>query len=359
MKKKIVIFTETLTTFGGVERVVTFLANQLKNEYDIVILTMYGLESRYFDIDCKITSLNINIPADTTFNKIKRYLLTMVRLKKFLQEEKNIDYFLANSPALSGITMITKQIFCKKLRVIVFEHIKFDFPNRMWRIIRSIFYPKAHRVIALTNDANEEYVKINCNSVHIPNALTIKVNKSAEIITKKLVAVGRLSTQKGFDNLLHAWKQVVVEHSDWILEIVGSGEEEESLKKLAIDLNIDKSVHFFGHTNNVQERYIDASGFILSSRYEGFCLVMIEAMAHGLPCISFDCASGPKEVITDSVNGFLVEDQNIDELAEKIKGYIALPVIQKKEMSLAAKKTASKYSPEIIIERWKAEVLTD
>lgn len=359
MKKKIVIFTETLTTFGGVERVVSFLANELKSEYEIIILTMYGLESTYINVDCRIKSLNINTAADSPVNKIKRYLLTIVKLKNFLQHEKNIDYFIANSPALSSITMLVKQMFNQNLRVIICEHTKFSFPGRIWRFIRNKLFCKAYKIIALTNDAHREYLKINCHSIHIPNALIIKVSQPSLIKNKKLLAVGRLAHVKGFDSLLHAWEKVIADHPDWILEIVGSGEEEESLKKLAIDLNIDNSVHFFGHTNNVQERYIDASGFILSSRYEGFCLVMIEAMAHGLPCISFDCESGPNEVIQDGINGYLVADQDINALASSIKKYIELPEQKKQEMSFSAQNTSKQYMPEIIIDRWKKEVLKE
>lgn len=359
MRKKIVFFTETMETMGGVERVVTFLTNGLKDEYDVSILTMYGKECTYFDIDCPIDTLDIKIHANGLKNKIQRYLQTIIKLKMYLKHNPNIDYLVANSPAMSGSAMLVKVLADTDVKIIPFEHNKFMFPGKVWRLLRHYSFRKAHRVIALTEDAHQEYLKIEAPSVHIPNALALVTDQLASMDKKKLVAVGRLVHQKGFDTLLPVWKEVVKSYPDWRLEIVGDGEDAAKLKALAIELNISDHVIFFGHTNNVQERYLDASGFILSSRYEGFCLVMIEAMAHGLPCISFDCESGPNEVIEDGLNGYLVEDQNSKELEDKIKQYIVLTEIEKQKMSHNAKETSLRYSPEIILDRWKKEVLND
>lgn len=359
MRKKIVFFTETMETMGGVERVVAFLTNGLKDEYDVSILTMYGKECTYFDIDCPIDTLDIKTHANSFKNKIQRYFQTMIKLKMYLKQNPGIDYFVANSHAMSGSAMLLKVLTNTPIKMVLFEHSKFMFSSGIWRFVRHYTFRKAHRVIALTEDAHQEYLKIEAPSVHISNAVTIEIEKLSSMSKKKLIAVGRLVYSKGFDTLLPVWREVVKSYPDWQLEIVGDGEDAAKLKALAIELNISENVIFFGHTNNVQERYLDASGFILSSRYEGFCLVMIEAMAHGLPCISFDCESGPNEVIEDGVNGYLVEDQNSKELEDKIKQYIALTEIEKQKMSHNAKETSLRYSPEIILERWKKEVLND
>lgn len=359
MKKKIVFFTESMELMGGMERVIAFLANELTPEYDVRVLTMYGDECTYFELHCPIDTLNIQIPARGLLNKIQRYVQTINRLKQYLKCNPDIEYLVANSAAMSGSAMLLKVLTNTSVKMIPFEHNKFMFPGKAWRFLRKYTFTKAHRVIALTGDAHEDYLKINSPSVHIPNAVAMATDHISKVDNKKLLAVGRLVYQKGFDMLLPVWKEVIASYPEWQLEIVGDGEDGSMLKALADQLGITNNVIFFGQSNNIQDRYLNASGFILSSRYEGFCLVMIEAMAHGLPCVSFDCESGPNEVIENGINGYLVEDQNVTELADKIKQYIALTLEEKQKMSLNAKETSQRYSPEIIIERWKKEVLND
>lgn len=359
MKKTIVFFTESMELMGGMERVIAFLANGLEDEYNVRILTMYGEECTYFHIHCPIDTLDIQVPAYGLNNKIQRYIQTITKLKIYLKGHPEIDYLVANSAAMSGTAMLVKILTDASVKMIPFEHNKFMFPGKAWRFLRRYTFKKAHRVIALTGDAHQDYLKIGSPSVHIPNAVALVTDQVATMDKKKLVAVGRLVYQKGFDILLPIWKEVVKSYPDWQLEIVGDGEDEAMLKTLATKLGINDNVIFFGQSNNIQERYLDASGFILSSRYEGFCLVMIEAMAHGLPCVSFDCESGPNEVINNGMNGYLVEDQNSVALADGIKQFIALTEEEKQTMAEHAKATSLRYSPEIIINRWKKEVLND
>ncbi|MBS7814903.1 hypothetical protein B9T11_04235 [Wohlfahrtiimonas chitiniclastica] len=359
MKPKIIFFTESMSIMGGMERVTEFLMMQLSSEYDVELLLMDEGVHPDLKINSKVQSLDIGITPDKFHKKICRYIKTLYALNKFLKET-DVQYFVANSPALSCSSGIVSLFLCRKnIKFIMFEHNKFDFPGRFWKWIRAKTFPYSYKVIALTQDAHNEYLKINSPSVHIPNAITIPIGKESDIVHKKMVAVGRLTDQKGFDNLLKAWKMVSREFPDWTLEIVGDGPDKKALMNLSKKLDIKDNVIFYGKSSNIQERYQGASGFILSSRYEGFCLVMIEAMAHGLPCISFDCKSGPSEVIEDEVNGYLVEDQSVEELARKIQKYIALNDEKKRGMSIAAKQTSQRYLPENIIAQWKEKVFKD
>lgn len=359
MKKKVVFFTESMEMMGGMERVVAFLANELSQDYDVKVLTMHGEGCIYPNFHGVIETLDINIVPDSGGRKLKRYWTTFRRLKAYLQRNPDVEYLVANSAALSGSAMLVKVFSDLKVKVIPFEHNKFMFPGKFWRWVRQWTFSKSHRVIALTKDAHQDYLKINSPSVHMPNALSLTTSDLSELKHKKLVAVGRLVDQKGFDLLLHAWQKVIASYPDWQLEIVGDGEDGPMLKSLAEQLGISHNVIFFGQSNHVQDRYIEASGFIFSSRYEGFGLVLIEAMAHGLPCISFDCDSGPRDIIEDGINGYLVEGQNVEQLVDCIKQYIDLSIEDKQEMSKHAKETSLLYSPEIIIDRWKTEVLND
>ncbi|WP_188013884.1 glycosyltransferase family 4 protein [Photobacterium damselae] len=358
-KNKIVLFTESMAVMGGMERVVDFLSCELSKENHVSILTMDGDICNEFKAKCDVDTLSVNIVPNGLINKIKRYIKTIYLLFRYLKKNDEIEYFIANSPALCCSTMLVSFCIKNKIKFVMFEHNKFSFPGVFWKIVRRLTFARAHKVIALTADAHYSYKSIGCPSVHIPNAMSISIEGKSNRDNKKLVAVGRLVYQKGFDLLLPAWKIVIEKHPDWVLEIVGEGEEEESLKKQSNNLGLSNNVSFYGKSTHVQNNYKEASGFILSSRYEGFGLVIVEAMAHGLPCVSFDCESGPNEIITNGVNGYLAKENDINDLADKIICYISLDEDEKNKMSNEALLTSTHYQPKAIFEQWKNKVFNE
>ena len=185
----------------------------------------------------------------------------------------------------------------------------------------------------------------------IPNPLTFHNDKISMLDTKKVIAVGRLSTQKNFSSLIHAFRCVTDCHPDWRLEIYGDGSEYVFLQKLIMDLRLENNVYLCGSTPQVQEKMCDSSIFVLSSIFEGFGLVITEAMSCGLPVVSYDCPCGPKDIITDGTDGFLVPTDNEQMLADKISYLIENPDIRTK-MGIAALKKSENYHIEKIIPMW-------
>jgi glycosyltransferase involved in cell wall biosynthesis len=162
-----------------------------------------------------------------------------------------------------------------------------------------------------------------CCSIQVipnPNSLDSPQVNDIKFREKTVLAVGRLSYQKGFDLLIEAWNKVGAHEEGWKLQIVGSGEEDEKLYRLVKNLNLDSSLEFIPATKNIEQYYPKASFFVLSSRYEGYPLVLVEAMGFSLPCIAFDCKTGPREIIGNHKDGLLVETGNVTELAEQIWG---------------------------------------
>ena len=132
------------------------------------------------------------------------------------------------------------------------------------------------------------------------------------------MAAGRYAPQKGFDKLINAWSIVVQNHPDWKLYIYGDGELRDELQQLINRLQLQNSCFLEHTTSDIAAKYAESSIFVLSSVYEGFGMVITEAMSCGLPVVSFACPCGPKDIIQNDINGLLVEPDNIDQLAEKI-----------------------------------------
>ena len=155
---------------------------------------------------------------------------------------------------------------------------------------------------------------------------------------------------KGFDNLIKSWEIINEKHPDWQLHIYGSGNNEE-YQNLAIDYGLKEKVFCHSTTKELYDKMLDSSIFILSSRYEGFGLVITEAMSCGLPVVSFACPCGPKDIITDGKNGYLVEPENVEALTERICHLIEHEELRK-EMGKAARKRAEDFQEDKIMQKW-------
>ena len=185
----------------------------------------------------------------------------------------------------------------------------------------------------------------------IPNPLTFYNNNISMLDTKKVIAVGRLSAQKNFSSLICAFRSVADYYPDWILEIYGEGNERTILQKQITRLHLENNVYLCGNTSDVQNNMCNSSIFVLSSIYEGLPLVMLEAMSCGLPVVSYDCPCGPKDIITNGIDGFLVPIGDEQMLTEKICYLIENPDIRT-QMGAAALKKSENYHIEKIIPMW-------
>ena len=184
----------------------------------------------------------------------------------------------------------------------------------------------------------------------IYNPLSVKELSSCGGDTKRVIAAGRLTYQKGFDMLLEAWRKVEKEAPQWTLAIFGEGEDKSSLKAQAERCGL-KKVSFNGYTDKLYSEMQKSAIFVLSSRYEGFGLVLLEAQAAGLPCVSFDCKEGPREIIDNGINGFLVREGDTKELSERILLLIKNTALRR-SFSENSQKDLYRFTPEKILKEW-------
>ena len=206
------------------------------------------------------------------------------------------------------------------------------------------------RFIVLSHEDAREWTELN-NVTVIHNPLPFMPEKQSDCSRKQVIAVGRYMPQKGFDRLIPAWKLVAGCHPDWILRIYGDGMREE-LQRQVDSLHLTDCCILEHSVPNIVDKYCESSVFVLSSRYEGFGMVIIEAMACGVPPVSFTCPCGPRDIIDDGKDGLLAENGNIPQLAEKLC-YLIEHDEERKKMGQRARNSVRRFNIENIALQWK------
>lgn len=219
-------------------------------------------------------------------------------------------------------------------------------------------YRQLDVLTVLTEEDKADYEAIlsgqRVRVVRIPNAAQpAERNLPIEARGTTIVAAGRLATVKGFDLLIEAWSRIEASWPDWTVDVYGRGPEREALESLIAARHLDGRLRLAGTVPDMRPRFEVAGMFVLSSRFEGFPLVLVEAMAAGCPVVSFDCPRGPREIVRDHVNGTLVPAEDVPGLAVAIHELLGSPELRR-TFSLAATETARSYSIEAVGAQWDA-----
>ena len=370
---KIVYCTPALYMAGGVERVLTLKANYFAEHfgYDVTIILTEGKDKPlFYPLSKKVKVVNLNIGFEelwtcSFFKKVIVYLKKQCLYKKLLKQELlHIRPDITISLLRREINFLTSikdgSIKIGELHVNRSNYRNFE-PDET-NVLKNLFsklwmnnlvsnLKQLDRFVVLTEEDHHKWPELN-NVVVIPDPLTFSSITYSQLTEKRVIAVGRYVYQKGFDLLLKSWALVEKSTSDWILTIVGQGER-SPYDSLIDELSIDRTrCKLLGPTDRIQEEYMSSSFFVMSSRFEGFGMVLVEAMANGLPVISFDCPCGPKDIIQNHIDGLLVENGNIERLAEAIIWMIQHPE-ERQKMANRAAENVQRFKIEQIAEQWK------
>lgn len=369
--KKLVYLTPSLYIAGGVERVLTTHVNWLaqNTNYEITIILTDGFERPpYYDLSPKVNVINLNLNFEKLWKVgfIKKCWLSFFLQKKYKQSLSQVLFDI--KPDIT-ISLLRREInFINDIHdgskkwgwLHVNKNNYRNFEKNDSNIIKQIFakvwmksligkLQKLDKFIVLTEEDKENWHEIPNISV-ISNPIPSDSSQVSNSTSKEIISVGRYTYQKGQDLLLEAWKLVTEKHPDWHLSIYGSGDKDK-YQAIADKLNLTQNTSINNAVSNINDKYCDSSIYVMSSRFEGFGMVLIEAMNYGLPVVSFECPCGPKDIITNGVNGFLAERENPTDLANKICLLIENESLRK-SMAIQAKQDSKKYLVDNVMEKW-------
>lgn len=372
---KIVYCIPQLFRPGGIERIVSIKANYLADvkgcDVTIVVADQKG-EKLFYGLSDKVKIVDLGLDYDGTLNMpiMKRIILRhrlhklhKRKLEHFLLEQcpdVTISTFTHEASFLSSIKDGSKKVlefhFCHGHKRKMTDAFNFSFLKRMSYYFKcwqeeNIIIPKYDQFVVLTKE-DELYWKPQIPTVrYISNILPFECEGKAELDRKNVIAVGRLDAQKRFDRLISIWARIADRYPDWHLNIYGQGMDEARLQSQIDSCGCKDCITIHKPNQNIKQRYLESSIFCMTSAYEGLPMTLLEATGLGLPAICYDFTCGPKDVIEDGVNGYLVKEEDEDTFVKRLSELMD-NVELRKSMGYKAFELSDRYSRDKIMRQW-------
>jgi len=356
----VLLLCESLAIPGGVERFVCELADALVARGMKVTLGSVDTprERLVYPVDPRVgvvvaaTTRSPASPARTRPGRMLAVLRERLRAARALG--RVIDATGADAIVVNGLVTACSVLAWKRSArrlSICCDHNHFSARSAIWQRLRAWLYPQAAAVVSLTEADRSKFAALNPRTRVILNTSSLHADAPALPAAPKVLAVGRHQAQKGFDLLLRAWQQVQARMPEARLRIVGGGPLRSELEALAQELGVSNSVEWLAPTDRIEPLYREAAVFVLSSRYEGMPLALLEAQALGVPAVAFDCPTGPREILTPET-GVLVPADDVPGLASALLRLLGDPALRAHMGAAAIERSRTAFGRERQMSAW-------
>ena len=359
----VLLLCESLALPGGVERFVCELADALVGRGMKVTLGSIDTprERLVYPVGAGVEVVAAGLPqpdraARSRLGRMPAILGERWRAGRALG--KVIDQTGADAIVLNGLVTACSVLLARKAarpRSICCDHNHFTARSKLWQRLRARIYPQVGALVSLTEADRPKFAALNPNTRVILNTSSLHAEAPALPSEPRVLAVGRLQAQKGFDLLLRAWQTVAKQLPEARLRIVGGGPLGGELAALARTLGIEASVEFAAPTDRIESLYREAAVFVLSSRYEGMPLALLEAQALGVPAVAFDCPTGPREILSEAT-GVLVPSGDVPALAQALLRLLRDPALRARMGAAAIARDREVFSRARQVGAWAAVI---
>lgn len=355
--KHIVLISSFLQGFGGYEKIVANTANlfaQKNNKITLLMCAETAESSFPLNKNVQIIQLPLTFGITSEGNMLTRKIKMFNdfhKVKKTLKE-LNASLIICSEYPYAIAAAVGRPN--EKTRIISWEHTHFNvnIKNAFWRKLFHIYYPRLDEIICLNNDEKKLFSLLNKNISVIPNFVESTKSKAA-LNNKIILTIARLTAVKGITNLLQTAKIVLKQNPDWQWKIIGDGELKKDVTDFIEAENLRNKLILQQPLNHdIESEYDNASLYVMTSVNECFPMVLLEALSHGLPCLAFDCDTGPRHIIKNNEDGLLVEKENPEKLAEAISSLINNEE-KRKKMGEKAAVNIQRFSPDEVYKLWE------
>ena len=300
------------------------------------------------EINKEISIICLGLKNRNIILRVVDYIRLIFYLKGICRNEK-FDFIIGTTHALSSLVSLVKT----EGKKIGWEHRIYDDCPRLSRIIRKFCYKSLDGIIILAKSEEDKYDFIeNSKKFIIPNILSFKCNRPSELNEKVIVSAGRLCKEKRYDILINCAKVIKLYLPDWEIHIYGEGDYKRILEEQIKSLELEEYVKLMGVTNNIKSVLLKSSIMVMTSEHECLPMILIEGQACGLPIVSFDCPVGPRNIISEGQNGFLIPMDDVSLFVKRIV-QIATDHRLRRQLADHAYNTSLYYRAENIYSLWK------
>jgi len=240
----------------------------------------------------------------------------------------------------------------ENIKTIGCQHLAYSGVRNIWAVLRKVLFHRLDSVVSLTNQDLSKFQKLNQNTVVIPNSIELILEQTAMLTNKRILFIGRMVPDKGYDILVTVLKKVSEVHSDWNFRIIGDGPLKNRVLREIERSGLKKKISILPTTNLIMDEYLNSSIYLMTSRTEGLPMVLLEAQAYGLPIVSFNCETGPSDIVVDHENGFLIDCFDIENMVQKIS-LLCSDYDLRAKFGKNAVENVKKFRPEVINSKWE------